>query len=162
MTRKTGSVIVSALLILALLLVMGVGYLAQRASQYRGVRQAAAGASALSIAEAGLEDALGKLQKDPLFPPRLSAEEPVFEYHELFTEVDGSPLGSYTVSVDTTRNRAPYYLLELRSVGRLGPDESPLATRTVSAEIDFTPNLRPTPASPNPNYFKVIRWREEQ
>jgi hypothetical protein len=138
---------------------MGMYFVAAKRLQYeRGVLSAQF-AIAGAIAESGLEDARIKLEKDPSFPP-VSADQPTYSYSEDVFDLDGATLlGSYTVSIDTTFNVAPYRIIKISSIGLAGPSDEPLAKKKIHAEFDMAQKRPDTAPTPNPNYFKFInRW----
>ena len=162
---RRGFALVTSLLMISLLFVMGIGFLGKRAAQYRGVRQSLLAAQARAIAWAGLEHARTKLEKDINFPPNAGSEEQgSFSYSEQVLHPDGSLAGSYTVTLDLTYVKEPYYRLLITSTGRAGGDSwlLPAARRTVKAEMDVFPGV-PVPGNryPNPTYFQFRGFSDE-
>ena len=66
---QRGSTLVMALFISVLLLIVGLGFLGQREGQYQAAQEQVYFVRAKALADAGLQDALGKLAKDIEFPP---------------------------------------------------------------------------------------------
>ncbi|MBM3460523.1 MAG: hypothetical protein FJX76_00285 [Armatimonadetes bacterium] len=158
--RRRGFTLVVGMCVTAILLVMGLALLGIKMAQYRGAMQASQSAQAAAIAEAGLEDARAKLEKDPSFPPRLTDDTLTYSYAEDFTDVDGAFLGRYTVTIDMSKSRAPWRVVLLTSQGTLGSESAPQARRRLHAELDVAPTLR-VGGGPNPNYFKLLNWRDD-
>lgn len=136
---------VVALLVLAVALVAGIGLMTSQVSNYHGVQSAEDAAQALYLAQAGLEDARLKLERDLQFPPRgdgnymedTSAglqEQTLFTYSEdVF--VRGKRVGSYRVSIDTSF--VPnYQFTRVTSYGLVGPTEAPSAQRILKLDLD--------------------------
>lgn len=142
---------IAVLLLLSVLLTMGLALQASQVERYRGASSATQRAVALSLAEAGLEDARVKLEKDPLFPPPGTTEQEQFTYSE-----DLDEQGSYTVTIDRTYAGAPHRILLLRSVGCAGKRGSPLARHALIAELDLR-----GPRSVNAEYFTIRTVRGE-
>lgn len=158
--RPRGSALLMSLLLLTLLLVLGLGFLGRRAGQYRASALGARTAEARALAEAGFSDAHLKLERDFDFPPRGAFDQTSFVYSEELADLDGTILGHYEVTIDNSRRKAPYYLVQVVSVGVLGPPDAPLGRAAVRAEVDVCPSLRGDPTTPNPDYFRVINWQE--
>lgn len=152
--RPDGFMLIVCLLLASLLLIMGIAFLSQRASQYQGAVSAASSAQARSLAEAGMEDARAKLRNDlRAIPPAGHT----FVYQELVYDVDGvTSLGTYSVTIDSTWNLPPYSLVEVTSISHTFQKVS---SHGIRAELDTAP-LRGSPPSPNPNYFKLINWQD--
>lgn len=150
--------LVVALLLSLLFLVLGMGFLTQRVTQYRGAFRAAEAVQALACARAGLEDVRTKLNLDYSFPPPAADDQPVFTYTEVIEDLGSTtPVGSYTVSLDSSYRQSPYGLLRITVVGSAGDPQQPLARRKLYAELDVLPVLRTDPALLNPDYFKFVQ-----
>ena len=160
MTKKRGSSLVAALLLLSLLLVLGMALLSQRVSQGRTVVEERLAARARQLALAGIADVQAKLQNDINFPPVLKPQEQVFAYTEAVRSLDGTEvIGYYTVTLEG-RYQAAYQVLRLRSVGTLGTDlKTPLAESTVSADFDLAAQARHS-SGPNPYFYRLRTFRD--
>jgi type II secretory pathway pseudopilin PulG len=130
---QRGSVLVGVLLLSVVFLLAGIALTTQQRSRYAAVVAEAATLQALSLAESGLEDARIKLEKDPGFPPRGGPEQQTFTYTEEIRSTSGQPVGSYTVTVDSTYLRGPFEFYLVRSVGTT---DSTRVKQTLTAEID--------------------------
>lgn len=149
--RKRGFLLGVVLILSVVLFVMAVGYLGSLPRLYQSTFQAGYLAQARAIARAGLEDARVKLEKDPNFPPPGAETQRVFTYIEDFTDLDGSVLGSYEVSIDSTFRQLPYQVIQVTSRGQTGPRTNPQAQTTLTASL----NLAPLPAA---NLYRNLRW----
>jgi hypothetical protein len=139
---------------IVLLLVIGIGFLGQREGQYRAAQQQIYYIQAKALADAGLQDALGKLSKDIDFPPVRSNDQSVFGYQEIMRDTGGDRVGSFRVSVDVKYREPRYRVLRIRSLGILGAEDDPRARVERLVEIDMATTVRGSDA-PNPNLFKV-------
>jgi type II secretory pathway component PulK len=148
---RKGSAIVAVLLVMAILLVMGLAYLTQKVHLYRASSAAGASSAAKALAEAGLEDARIKLEKDPTFPPGDRETQTVFSYSEVLTQV-GSPeqVGTYSVTVDLSRLRQQSVIM-ITSTGTVGDTPEQAARRSLYAEIDVSGDI-----DTNPKFFRFI------
>lgn len=156
--KRRGSMLVVALLLSLLFLVLGMGFLTQRVTQYRGAFRVAEATQALACARAGLEDVRTKLNLDFAFPPPAADDQPIFSYTELLTDLGSTtPVGSYTVTVDSTYRTAPFGVLRITVVGSAGDPQQPLARRKLYAELDVMTVLRDDPYTPNPDLFEFIQ-----
>lgn len=153
--RRRGSILIATLLLLSLLLVAGLGLHGAQAQRYRGAAALGRQTAALALAEAGLEDARVKLEKDPLFPPRGAPEQAVFRYSE------DLGAGSYTVTVDRTFAGPPHFLLVVRAQGRAGSRDETETRVTLVAEMDQAVEVRGG-SGPNPAYFTWRSIRREE
>lgn len=152
-----------SLLLTSLFLVMGIGFLSQRAAQNRASKAAQARFQARALAEAGLEDAAIKLAKRSNFPPLADETQRVFRYTERLSDGAGVEVGTYIVAVDMTRAGEPYFIVRLTSTGRVGPAEEPLAELTLSGELDVSSLIRETAIrrpEPNPNRYRFLYLAE--
>ena len=144
--RRRGALLIVALLVLGVALVAGMGLMTSQVSNYRGVHSAEDAAMALCLAQSGLEDARLKLERDPLFPPRGDGnlmdqdsgdkpqEQTLFTYSEDIL-VNGSRIGSYRVSIDTSFVPS-YQFVRVTSNGLVGSSEAPSAQRTLKVDLD--------------------------
>lgn len=144
MKIKRGFVLIFSLLLLLLLALGGMILLGQRAAQYRAAALASKTAVARALAQAGLEDARVKLEKDLNFPPPGDQDQTVFTYDEPVTDFDGSVVGFYFVTVDSrhripTQPPAPYEpsVVTVTAMGRAGADpKEPEAVYSLSMEVE--------------------------
>lgn len=136
MKGARGSILIGVLLLAVALFVGGLALSVQQTHRYRAVVAEAQALEALTLAEAGLEDALVKLTKDPDFPPGGSPEQTTFTYLERLVGPDGRSLGSYLVTIDTTYLLPPFEFFLVTSEGAVGEAGRTRVTRTVVAEID--------------------------
>lgn len=149
-----------ALLLAMLFGVIGGAFLYSQSVLYGGVAQVNGQLQARSIAEVGVEDARCKLQRDIDFPPAGSEEQTEYSYTETYRDpVTGTRVGSYTVVVDQTHADSPFFVLVVRSTGSVSSGEVN-TLKTIVAELDVSPTDRDNPARPNPNYLRVLNWRE--
>ncbi len=165
MNNQRGSVLILVLILTTLFLVMGVGFLSQRASQNRAARSGVFVLQARALALAGLNEATAKLSKHRDFPPKWDLTQTRYRYSEEVLGRDGDPFGWYTVTVDTTLAGSPDYILRLSSTGYLGDREEPAAKFSLLGEIDLCPHQRPDVRVPplrwtNPDIFEFLYLRE--
>jgi len=162
MKARSGFVLAACLLLTLVLFVMGAGLLGSRGSQYKSAVKSAEASRARALAEAGLEDARAKLEKDLSFPPPGGQDQKQFSYTEFVTDFGSAePLGGYVVTVDTRMLSEPYQVVRISSLGFLGPAQAPLATRRISVEVDMSLENRVTGAAPNPNLGRYLNYRDE-
>jgi Tfp pilus assembly protein PilX len=124
MREDRGAVLVFALLLASLFLVMGIGFLSQRASQNRAAKSALLEAQAQACAEAGLLDAQAKFSRWSSFPPLEDERQRDFSYVETVRDSGGNTLGSYEVTLDMTYAQEPHFIVRVSSVGRAGSSGS--------------------------------------
>ena len=151
--RRAFSLPVILMLSLVLLL-LGMGFLNRRASQYQGAYQTTYGVLALQLARAGLEDARVKLDRCDDFPPRSGSDQKLFGYTEILVADEES----YSVTIDLSMREKPFYLVRITSVGTSGPLEQPRARRQLRAELDLAPTLRSDGSTVNPDYFQYVNF----
>lgn len=166
MKGRRGAVLITALLILAVIFVLGVGLLYRRLEQYRAAMSASQAAQARALALAGLEQVRVKLDKDPLFPLPGAIDQSRFAFSETVVDASEQPVGSFTVELDSSRAGPPYYVLVVVSTGVVasGDPSSPiLARRILRQELDVAPDLTAgvrgaaePPQYTNPGYWEVI------
>ncbi|MFN8608412.1 MAG: hypothetical protein U0931_12820 [Vulcanimicrobiota bacterium] len=144
MKVRRGFVLIFSLLLLLLLALGGMILLGQRAAQYRASVLASKTAVARALAQAGLEDARVKLEKDLNFPPPGDQNQVVFSYDEPVTDLDGKLVGYYFVTVDS-RHRTPLQppapnepsIVVVTAMGRAGQDpKEPEAVYALSMEVE--------------------------
>lgn len=130
-----GSLIIASLLLSAIVLLVGLGFLGKRRAQYRSTQSQHYEMAALSLAEAGLEDARIKLLKDAQFPYWQEGLD-TYSYREQLTT------GSYRVLLtrfpkEATAGQAQilneYIVIEVE--GSSGPPGDPRARRRLQAEM---------------------------
>ena len=163
MGRRRGFLLIMCLLMASLVLVMGMGFLSGGSPRYNGAIQARTAAQARALADAGMEDARVKMQKDPLFPPPGDSGQTIFCYRENVTDITNTTVvGAYVVTVDTTYLKPPYCVALVTSQGLFGVNPaSPEGSYVLHAEFDMHPI---NPAAPNPrdpNYARIVNWWEE-
>ena len=152
---QRGSTLVMALFISVLLLIVGLGFLGQREGQYQAAQEQVYFVRAKALADAGLQDALGKLAKDIEFPPIRSVDQSVFSYSEEMRDSGGQLVGTFRVSVNAKYRDLPYAVLEISSVGLLGDPADPLARVERSIGVDMSAEVRSNAGGANPNLFKT-------
>ncbi|MFN8608218.1 MAG: hypothetical protein U0931_11850 [Vulcanimicrobiota bacterium] len=144
------------LMLSLVLLLLGLGFLNKRVSQYKGAYQTTYSVMALQLARAGLEDARIKLEKDLDFPPQAGLDQKAFSYTEILLPGEES----YTVTVDLSLREAPFKVLRITSIGTSGPMTGPRARRKLTAEFDISPTLRSDPTSANPDFYQMVNWQD--
>lgn len=155
--RRRGFLLITTLMVSILIFLVCGALVYRRSRQYEAANNQVAGVQALALAEAGLEDARVKLNKDADFPPFGSEDQLVFSYVEPVYDLDGTtPLGSYEVIMDMRWREPPVQIMRITSIGTYGQTTKPLALSTVTVELDIAQNLRSDFTKPNPNYFKFI------
>jgi Tfp pilus assembly protein PilX len=159
MRHRRGFLLVFGLLVMVLLLILGLGFLGKQADAYRSATQAAAASVAMECAMAGLEDARVKLTKDLQFPPPGDVEQLRFAYTEILNELDGAtPIGSYTVTVDSHWAPPPVEILVIEVVGVAGdPADEASARRRLTVEYDLAERRS---GSANPNLGRFINFQD--
>lgn len=153
MRPRRGSTLIVSLMLCAFLLVVGLGFLSQRAGQYQAANTALWRVRAQALADAGLEDARIKLAKDGSFPPLEGDDQEEFSYTEELRDAGGESLGFYTVHIDMRYRRLPYKIYRVTSRGRVGTLEAPRAQATRMGEFDVSPVERGT-TNLNPLFFR--------
>lgn len=136
--KQRAFTIVVAILVTVLLAVIGFGLLASQSIQARGAHLVPLVSQARALAEAGMEDARVKLEKDPWFPFPAGDEQSVISYTEELSSISapGDVLGSYTVTVDRSHRRLPSRLMLVTSVGTVGEIRNPRARYVLRAEYE--------------------------
>lgn len=156
--------LIISLLLLLLLMLGGMVLLGQRAAQFRGAALVPKTAQARALAQAGLEDARVKLEKDLNFPPPGDQNQTIFVYNEPVRDLDNVLVGYYVVTVDS-RRRTPLQppnplepsLVVVTSVGRLGPDPlQPEAACALSLEVEVDDFFSDT----QEQEMLITDWRE--
>lgn len=147
---------------IALVLVVVLGYLGARALEYSSTTRMQQVLMAQGLAEAGMENARVKLEKDMFFPPLGGYGQYGFCYSEDMTD-SANPLqvvGSYSVTLDCSKRESPYCVVRVQSVGSAGSRTNPRARYRIYAELDVSSYNRATNLAPNPTLFRYILWRE--
>lgn len=154
---RRGFLLITTFLVAILIFLVCGAMVHRRSRQYEAANNLVAGIQALALAEAGLEDARVKLNKDADFPPFGSEDQLLFSYVEQVFDLDGTtPLGSYEVILDLRWREPPCQILRITSIGTSGRVDTPVAKREVTVELDIAPRLRSDFSVANPNYFKYI------
>lgn len=148
--RHSGSALITVLLLISVLLILGMAFLTQRVQQSRAASAAESAAVARALAEAGLEDARVKLEKDQGFPPTDNDTQLKFSYTEEMTPVGGgAAIGSYTVTVDLEA-KEDHSVVVVHSIGRVA-NSDPVVQTELYAELDLSGTI-----SSNPKFFRYI------
>jgi hypothetical protein len=138
---------------------MGVSFLTIKEMQYKSAVFLERSVMAGLIAEAGMEDARIKLEKDFDFPPRGDEDQTLLAYSEPFYDMDGTTLiGHYAILIDISRKEPPYFIIRITSIGTVGDADAPLARRKIVAELDI-PTIRGG-STTNPDFFRYINWQD--
>ena len=138
-----GIALLAALMISTVLFVLGMGFLGQRRGQSQAAREYLNQSQASALADAGLQDALGKLAKDVGFPPLRSDDQGSFVYSEEVFDSSNVSVGHFRVTIDTRYMLRPYEVLRVTSVGMLGDPKAPSASVSRRAEIDINVARQP-------------------
>lgn len=141
-----------ALFMVLLIFIAGIGFLSQASTQYRSVNETVHSTQVLAIAEAGISDALLKLQRDWDFPPRSANDQVIYAYLETLEGTAGNRIGSFQVSIDRSLMLNAQNLLIIHSTGRLGPAEKPVSERTIRVEFDMNMDRA--------SYFQIVAWND--
>ncbi|MBX3169339.1 MAG: hypothetical protein KF760_18205 [Candidatus Eremiobacteraeota bacterium] len=150
-----------ALLIAMFFGIIGGAFLYSQSILYRGTVGANLLLQARSLAEVGVEDARCKLQRDIDFPPAGSEEQTEYAYAETYMDpITRVRAGSYTVVLDQTHAKAPYFVLVVRSTGSASNGDIDVI-KTIVAELDVSPKDRDDPTKDNPHYLQVLNWQEK-
>lgn len=158
---KKAFVLPMVLMLCLILLVIGLSFLGARSLEYGSTPKYRQHARAQALAEAGMEDARVKLEKDQFFPPSGGYGQESFTYSEDVTDPDdGSMVGSYTVSIDISRRSQPFQIVRVLSIGTGGTRADPSGRYRIYAEMDVCPTDRNNSALPNPKLCRWLDWRE--
>lgn len=150
-----------SLLLIALVLVVILGFLGTRGLEFSSTSKLQQMALAQSLAEGGMEDARVKLEKDMFFPPVAGYGQNTFVFSEDVTDPDnGLAVGSYSVTIDSSLRGSPYCIVRVQSIGSAGPRTNPKARYRIYAEVDVSSHERVSNAVGNPRLFRYIHWRE--
>lgn len=154
--------LIVVLLVAALVLVLGLGFLSSNSPRYNASVYARSQAQARALAEAGLEDARVKLQKDNAFPPVTHASQTRFSYREELTDSSGDVIGSYVVTLDWTYLVAPYYIVTVDSQGLVGSNPAqPLGNCVLHARFDLRPIDPATANGRDANFARMLQYWED-
>lgn len=159
--RPRGSSLIAVLMLITLLLILGIGLMSQKTSQYDASARRLEAAQARQLAQAGLVDCQLKLAKDRTFPPLSGKANESFTYTEDVNDLDGKPVGSYSVTLDFALNQPPHSICQVRSQGWLGDRSAPRSTYLVYLEVDMSRTLRNDSSKPNPNFRRPSHYLEE-
>jgi hypothetical protein len=174
---QRGSLLIITFFLAIILLVMGIAVLTMQQNRHKGALLARRGLQAKMVAEAGIEDARIKIQKDIHFKPRAGDLTYYFYSESLKDPSDGSIVGRFEVTVDYTKSSFdpayapssqaqyyayPFYIVRVRSLGIIGETDNPAAKREIIADIDVCPVNRDASnyAQTNPHFYQVINWRD--
>jgi hypothetical protein len=143
-----------SIFLLLILLFAGLAFLSSKSSAYRGAAAAGPALIARGLAQAGMEDARVKLQKDLFFPPVVGEhEQNLFSYTENLSASGSSELtGTYTVSIDTRLAAPPYNVIRVTSIGRWAPPSGSSASHVISAEMLLT----------GADAYRYSNWQEDR
>jgi hypothetical protein len=164
---QQGAILIFALLLSALLLVLGAGFIAQRSLEYGAVSEVQDRAQARQLALAGMEDARVKMEKDPFFPPVGGFGQTTFTYSEdVLDPDDGDMIGIFTVTVNVGRKEEPFRVIRIQSIGSVvearSPDTPVRASYRIYGEVDVASLERGgAPGVENPRLFRYIDWKEQ-
>lgn len=160
MIRQRAFMLITCLMLAVVMLVVVLGMMGSRGPHQEATASLRHHLQALSLAEAGLENARAKLAKDVKFPPVPSPEQPYFSCSEAVYDIDNTVVGVFQVHIDQELEQAPYFVYRITSVGTLGDLARPLAQTRLYEEVDNCPFDRLDPAVPNPRRYQVL-LREE-
>ena len=149
--RKGGSSLIAVLMLITVLFILGIGFLSQKSNQYDESTRQLEAAQARQLAQAGLVDCGLKLAKDRTFPPT-----PIFTYNEELGD------GSYSLTVDSTLSKAPYWILQVNSEGWLGDREHPHGHYLIYAEMDMSRQLRSNSSLANPDFHHWVHYADQE
>ena len=153
MKRKKGLALMLVLFLTAFLLVLALGLLQRRADQYKAANSQAEALHAYELAQAGLETARARLDKDQAFPPRGDHQQE-FDCTEPVYDIDNSTIvGFYQLEIDSRWANAPYYVLKVTSIGCWPHPDRPEARRKLHVQLDLNPA--------HANYYRWSQWSDE-
>ena len=165
--RRRGFLLLMSLLLMAIIAVLGVGFATSRQRRYSAAARAVALAQAKALAQAGMEDARLKIERDVAFPPQVSLDQTSYSYVENVT-AGTTTLGHYVVTVNTAFAVPPCYTLRVQSEGMVGDSNKPSATFTIAAEFDISPaNAYNTTVGTYAgngrigNQYRIVNWNED-
>ena len=151
--QTRGSTLIVVLLLLTVLLLLGMAFLTQQSHLFGASSQAQFSVVARALAEAGLEDARVKLEKDPNFPPPADPNQPVFTYSEQVTNITNTEnIGQYSVSIDVSK-RESNEIIAVTSIGSVGDNAN--TQRVLYAELDLSGDL-----GSNSHFFRFVHFED--
>ena len=156
---KRAFILAITLTLLMLIFTLGMAFVSASGTYYREASRQAQAVQSRALAEAGIADAMAKIQRDILFPPPQAVDQKDYSYTEQLQDVGSAAMvGNYTVTIDTTYKGAPYHVILLRSTGFFKNSKGVVET-TVVVELDATPPQDPGPRAGN--YLQILSRREE-
>ncbi len=150
---RAGMALVAVLGAITLLFVLAAAVMRRQSQSYRSVSLIADRSVAQALAESGLEDARLKIEKDYTFPPR-SPQQLRFDYSEQVHDFNGTLVGSYAVSIDSSRSDFPHRILVVQATGWVERDSKVTAQQSLIA--DFSLN------ADTPQSGKIVRMRSRE
>ena len=136
--NKRAFLLITALLIIVILMLVGMGFLGSQVARYRAALRAAESSQARQLALSGLEDARIKMELDENFPPKGAVNQDIFSYSEKLTINSVPPVnGTYTVVINSTYAVDPAAVIFVTAIGTVGAPESPISQYRLKAELDF-------------------------
>ncbi|MBX3169611.1 MAG: hypothetical protein KF760_19570 [Candidatus Eremiobacteraeota bacterium] len=161
--RRRGFLLVLALFMVTFISVLALAFLGSAPLGYRTALSGTFEQQSRWLAQAGIEDARLKLERDPLFPPPEGDEGKFYSYSEEVRELGGgATVGTFDVVIDQSCAEAPYALVRIISTGRLVRQGAEIR-KTICAEIDINAKDRRAghESEDNPNLFRIVNWNEE-
>jgi hypothetical protein len=149
MKQERGFMLIISLLLGILLLVLTLALMARDAQRQGQVHQFGRSTQALELAEAGLEDARVKLDKDLRLPLRGDAVQTLINYTETLPD---QPQASYTVTIDWSQSAPPIEQIKVTSRGAF---ES--YSRTLVELLDVAPKRD---GFLNQGYFRMCQRQD--
>lgn len=144
-----GSLLISALLLFAILLTLGLGIMSSQSARMKAAQAQVASLQAKQLALAGWEDFRVKLGKDQLLIQMVEDQTFLSYSEDVYIPDAGGPgddtfFGTYTVVCDTSRvlfEPEPVGIYVVSVSGKVGPrNEQPLAERQMEFEINAEDN----------------------
>lgn len=152
--KNRGIALIVVLFLTTFLLVLALGLLQRRADQYKAANSQAEALHAYELAQAGLESARVRLDKDQAFPPRgehqkqFSCTEPVYDVD------NATVVGYYQLEIDSRWAEAPYYVMKVTSTGCWPHPDRPEARRKLHVQLDLDPAHATT-------YYRWTQWTDD-
>jgi type II secretory pathway pseudopilin PulG len=154
-----GSTLIAVLLTMTIILILGMAFLSQKSSQYESAVRNREAFQAHALAQAGLVDFRQKMAKDRSFPPKRPEGSDQYQYTEFLTDLADEPYGGYKITVDTSKNIRPYWVIRVTSFGFLGSAETPRSQASIYAEMDAAVQDRSDPGELNPGYREWLIYQ---
>jgi len=134
-----GVLLVLVLLLTAVLLVLGGGFLSTKSQEANSARLSFDSVKARNMAYSGLETARVRLLNDASFPPStLSPLSEVFEVAEVVRNIDDTEeVGRYQLHCDRRWEPEPYQILRVRSIGQVGDENGNPVRYTLIGEFSL-------------------------